>query len=189
VAETLAALGIENAALLGHSMGGKVAMMLALMRPDLVERLIVADIAPRPYPPALRATVGAMQAVPLHLGLTRQEADQALRAAVPEAPIRSFLLQNLRFEATPPAWRIGLTEIAAAMPEIEAFAPPPGARFTGPALAMAGALSPYIRAEDHAGFRALFPRISFASIPRAGHWLHAENPEGFLATLREFLAA
>ncbi|MFM7417285.1 MAG: alpha/beta fold hydrolase [Alphaproteobacteria bacterium] len=189
VAETLAALGIENAALLGHSMGGKVAMMLALTRPDLVERLIVADIAPRPYPPALRATVGAMQAVPLNPGLTRQEADQSLRAAVPEAPIRSFLLQNLRFEATPPAWRIGLSEIGAAMPEIEAFAPPQGARFAGPALAMAGALSPYIRAEDHAGFRALFPSVGFASIPRAGHWLHAENPEGFLATLREFLAA
>ena len=189
VAETLAALGIESAVVLGHSMGGKVAMMLALTRPELVERLIVADIAPLPYPPALRATVGAMQAVPLHPGLTRQEADQALRAAVPEAPIRSFLLQNLRFEATPPAWRIGLIEIAAAMPEIEDFAPPPGARFEGPALAMAGALSPYIRTEDHAAFRALFPRISFASIPRAGHWLHAENPEDFLATLREFLAA
>jgi len=189
VAETLAALGIESAVVLGHSMGGKVAMMLALTRPELVERLIVADIAPRPYPPALRATVGAMQAVPLHPGLTRQEADLALRAAVPEAPIRSFLLQNLRFEATPPAWRIGLIEIAAAMPEIEDFAPPPGARFEGPALAMAGALSPYIRTEDHAAFRALFPRIGFASIPRAGHWLHAENPEDFLATLREFLAA
>ncbi|MBM3589568.1 MAG: alpha/beta fold hydrolase [Alphaproteobacteria bacterium] len=189
VAETLATLRIENAALLGHSMGGKVAMMLALTRPVLVEHLIVADIAPRSYPPVLRATVGAMQAVPLHAGLTRQEADQALRAAVPEAPIRKFLLQNLRFEATPPAWRIGLTEIAAAMPEIEDFAPPPGARFDGPALAMAGALSPYIRAEDHAGFRALFPRISFASIPCAGHWLHAENTEGFVAALREFLAA
>jgi len=189
VAETLAALGIKNAALLGHSMGGKVAMMLALQEPAFVERLIVADIAPRPYPPALRATVGAMQAVPLHPGLIRQEADQALRAAVPEAPVRSFLLQNLRFEAAPPSWRIGLAEIAAAMPEIEDFTPPPGARFAGPALAMAGALSPYIRAEDHAGFRALFPRIGFASIPRAGHWLHAENPEGFLATLREFLAA
>jgi pimeloyl-ACP methyl ester carboxylesterase len=189
VAETLAALGIENAALLGHSMGGKAAMMLALTQPEMVERLIVADIAPRPYPPALRAVVAAMQALPLHAGLTRAEADQALRAAVPEAPIRSFLLQNLRFEAAPPSWRIGLAEIAAAMPEIEDFAPPSGARFEGPALAMAGALSPYIRAEDHAAFRALFPRMSFASIPRAGHWLHAENPEGFLATLREFLAA
>ena len=188
VAETLAALGFERAAVLGHSMGGKVAMMLALTRPDLVERLIVADIAPRPYPPALRAVVAALQAVPLHPGLTRQEADQALRAAVPEAPIRGFLLQNLRFETAPPSWRIGLPEIAAAMSEIEDFAPPPGARFEGPALAMAGALSPYIRAEDHAAFRALFPRIGFASIPRAGHWLHAENPEGFLAALQEFLA-
>jgi pimeloyl-ACP methyl ester carboxylesterase len=75
------------------------------------------------------------------------------------------------------------------MPEIEAFAPPPGAQFEGTALAMAGALSPYIRTEDHAVFRALFPSIGFVSIPRAGHWLHAENPEGFLAELRGFLSA
>lgn len=189
VAETLLRLGIERAPLLGHSMGGKVAMMLALMRAEMVERLIIADIAPRPYPPALRGVVAALQAMPLHPGLTRQEADQALRAAVPEAPIRSFLLQNLRFETSPPSWRIGLHRIAAAMPEIEAFAPPPGAQFEGKALAMAGALSPYIRAEDHAAFRALFPNISFASIPRAGHWLHAENPEGFLAALKGFLTA
>jgi esterase len=189
VAETLAALGIRSATILGHSMGGKAAMMLALTRPDLVERLIIADIAPRPYPPALRGVVEAMQALPLHPGLTRQEADQALRGAVPEAPIRSFLLQNLRFETSPPSWRIGLAEIAAAMPEIEAFAPPQAARFNGPALAMAGALSPYIRAEDHAVFRALFPHISFVSIARAGHWLHAENPEGFMAALRDFLRA
>lgn len=189
IAETLATLDIERAVVLGHSMGGKAAMILALTRPELIERLIIADIAPRPYPPALRAVVAAMQAQPLHAGLTRQEADQALRAAVPEAPIRSFLLQNLRFETAPPSWRIGLAEIAAAMPEIEAFAPPPGARFEGPALAMAGALSPYIRTEDHAAFRTLFPCISFVSIPRAGHWLHAENPEGFLAELRGFLSA
>jgi pimeloyl-ACP methyl ester carboxylesterase len=189
VAETLAALGIKRAVVLGHSMGGKAAMILALTRPKLVTRLVIADIAPRPYPPALRAVVAAMQALPLHAGLTRQEADLALRTAEPEAPIRSFLLQNLRFETAPPSWRIGLTEIAAAMPEIEAFAPPPGARFEGSALAMAGALSPYIRTEDHAAFRALFPSIGFVSIPRAGHWLHAENPEGFLAELRGFLSA
>ena len=189
VAETMVALGIKRAVVLGHSMGGKAAMMLALTRPELVERLIIADIAPRPYPPALRAVVAALQALPLHAGLTRQEADQSLRSAVPEAPIRSFLLQNLRFETVPPSWRIGLAEIAAAMPEIEAFAPPAGTRFEGPALAMAGAISPYIRTEDHAAFRALFTRISFASIPRAGHWLHAENPEGFLAELQSFLSA
>jgi pimeloyl-ACP methyl ester carboxylesterase len=73
------------------------------------------------------------------------------------------------------------------MPEIEDVTPPQGARFDGPTLAMAGALSPYIRAEDHSAFRALFPRIGFVSIPRAGHWLHAENPEGFLAVLKNFL--
>ena len=189
VAETLTALGIESAVVLGHSMGGKAAMMLALTKPEMVGRLIIADIAPRPYPPALRAVGAAMQAVPMHAALTRQEADKALRAAVPEAPIRSFLLQNLRFETAPPSWRIGLAEIAAAMPEIEDFVPPAGARFEGPALAMAGALSPYIRSEDHAAFHALFPRIGFASIPRAGHWLHAENPEGFLAELQGFLTA
>jgi pimeloyl-ACP methyl ester carboxylesterase len=189
VAETLTALGIESAIVLGHSMGGKAAMMLALTRSALVSRLIIADIAPRPYPPALRAVVAAMQAVPLHTGLTRAEADQALRAAVPEAPIRSFLLQNLRLETAPPSWRIGLAEIAAAMPEIEDFTPPSGVRFDGPTLAMAGALSPYIRAEDHAAFLALFPRIGFVSIPRTGHWLHAENPEGFLAALKNFLTA
>ena len=189
VAETLAALGVRSATILGHSMGGKAAMMLALTRPDVVERLVIADIAPRPYPPALRAVVAALQAVPLNPCLTRQEADQALQGAVPEAPIRSFLLQNLRFETSPPSWRIGLAEIAAAMPEIEAFAPPPAARFEGQALAMAGALSPYIRAEDHAAFRAFFPRISFVSIARAGHWLHAENPEGFMAALLDFLRA
>ena len=188
VAETMAVLGIGRAIVLGHSMGGKTAMMLALTRPDLVERLIVADIAPRPYPPSLRAVVAALQALPLHPGLTRQEADQALRSAVPEAPIKSFLLQNLRFESAHPGWRIGLGEIAAAMPEIEAFAPPQAAPFEGPALAMAGALSPYIRPEDHAAFRALFPRIDFVSIARAGHWLHAENPEGFMAALRDFLS-
>jgi pimeloyl-ACP methyl ester carboxylesterase len=87
VAETLAALGIDRAVVLGHSMGGKVAMMLALMQPELIERLIIADIAPRPYPPALRAVVAAMQAVPLNAALTRPEADQALRAAVPEAVV------------------------------------------------------------------------------------------------------
>jgi esterase len=189
VAETLATLGIKRAMVLGHSMGGKAAMMLALTQSELIERLIIADIAPRPYPPALRAVVAAMQAVPMHAALTRQEADQALRTAVPEAPIRSFLLQNLRFETKPPSWRIGLAEIAAAMPEIEDFTPPQGAPFDGPTLAMAGALSPYIRADDHAAFRALFPRIAFVSIPRAGHWLHAENPEGFLAELQGFLKA
>nr|WP_232478684.1 alpha/beta fold hydrolase [Roseomonas rosulenta] len=189
VAETMDAAGLPRAAVLGHSMGGKVAMAMALLHPDRVERLVVADIAPVRYPPALRGYVGAMQGIPLRAGLTRREADAALAATIPEAGIRAFLLQNLRFEADPPTWRLGLAEIAAAMPAIEDFAPPPGARFDGAVLVMAGERSGYIRPEHHASFRALFPAVRFATVPAAGHWVHAENPGGFLALLQPFLGS
>jgi pimeloyl-ACP methyl ester carboxylesterase len=189
VAATMDALGIARAAVLGHSMGGKVAMALALAHPGRVERLVVADIAPVRYAPSLRAYVAAMQAVPLRAGLTRREADAVLAAAIPEAGIRAFLLQNLRFEADPPAWRLGLDEIAAAMPAIEDFSAAPGARFDGPVLVLAGERSGYIRPEHHDAFRALFPAVRFATVPQAGHWVHAENPAGFLALLEPFLDA
>lgn len=189
VAETMDAAGMPRAAVLGHSMGGKVAMALALAQPARVERLVVADIAPVRYAPALRGYVAAMQAIPLRSGLTRREADAALAATIPEANIRAFLLQNLRFEADPPAWRLGLAELAAAMPDIEDFPAAPGARFDGPVLVMAGERSGYIRAEHHALFCALFPAASFATVPAAGHWVHAENPSGFLALLQPFLEA
>jgi pimeloyl-ACP methyl ester carboxylesterase len=187
VAQTMQATGMSRAAVVGHSMGGKVAMALALLHPERVERLVVADIAPVRYPPALRGYVAAMQAIALRSGLARREADAALAATIPEAGIRAFLLQNLRFEADPPAWRLGLAEIAAAMPRIEDFAPPPGARFDGPVLVMAGERSDYIHAAHHALFRALFPAVSFATVPAAGHWVHAENLSGFLALLQPFL--
>ena len=189
VAETMDAAGMPRAAVLGHSMGGKVAMALALAQSARVERLVVADIAPVRYPPALRGYVAAMQAIPLRAGLSRREADAALAGTIPEAGIRAFLLQNLRFESDPPAWRLGLAEIAGAMPQVEDFAPPPGARFDGPVLVMAGERSGYIRAEHHGLFRALFPAAAFATVPAAGHWVHAENPAAFLALLQPFLEA
>ena len=189
IAETMDAAGVPRAAVLGHSMGGKVAMLLALVQPGRVERLIVADIAPVRYRPALRGYVEAMQAMPLRSGMTRKEADAHLAATIPEAGIRAFLLQSLRFETNPPAWRLGLAELAAAMPTIEDFASPPGARYDGAVLVMAGERSDYIRPEHHAVFRALFPRAAFTTIPNAGHWVHAENPRAFLAALEPFLAA
>ncbi|MBR0651686.1 alpha/beta fold hydrolase [Roseomonas terrae] len=188
IVETMHAAGLSRAAVLGHSMGGKVAMALALAHPDRVERLVVADIAPIRYKPTLRGYIDAMQAVPLRPGLTRKDADAALAAAVPEAGIRAFLLQSLRFEEDPPSWRLGLPELAAAMPVIEDFDPPAGARYDGPVLVMGGALSPYIRPEHHDAFRALFPHATFATVPKAGHWIHAENPQGFLEALEPFLA-
>ena len=187
VAETIEALGAAPAAVLGHSMGGKVAMALALARPALVERLVVADIAPVTYPPALRGYVAAMQAVPRHPGLTRREADAALAEAVPEPGIRAFLLQNLRFREGAPSWRLGLEEIAAAMPTIEAF-PELAARYDGPVLVLAGERSNYIRPAHHERIAALFPQARFATVPASGHWVHAENPAGFLGLLEPFLA-
>lgn len=186
VAETLAALGAAPAAVLGHSMGGKVAMALALAQPDLVERLVVADIAPVTYPPALRGYVAAMQAVPLEPGLTRREADAALAEAIPEPGIRAFLLQNLRFGDGAPGWRLGLQEIGAAMPVIEAF-PDFTARYDGPVLVLNGERSNYIRPTHHDRILALFPRAEFGTVAGSGHWVHAENPQGFLALLEPFL--
>jgi pimeloyl-ACP methyl ester carboxylesterase len=188
VAETLVAEGAVPADVLGHSMGGKVAMVLALTRPDLVARLVVADIAPVAYPPAFRPYAEAMLALDLRPGLTRREAGAALAAAVPSAGVRGFLLQNLQLGGERPAWRNGLAEIAAALPEIEA-APdlPSGARFEGPTLALAGEKSDYIRDEHRPVFRALFPAVRFGKVKGAGHWLHAEQPEGFLAALGAFL--
>jgi pimeloyl-ACP methyl ester carboxylesterase len=183
VAETLG----RPMAVLGHSMGGKVAMTLALARPDLVTRLVVADIAPVTYPPALRSYVAAMQAVPLHPGLTRREADAALAEAVPEPGIRAFLLHNLRLGEGGPSWRLGLAEVAAAMPVLEGF-PETAARYDGPVLVLSGERSTYIRPAHHARIRALFPEAEFATVPGAGHWVHAENPTGFLALVEPFLA-
>jgi pimeloyl-ACP methyl ester carboxylesterase len=189
VAETMEALGAAPAAVLGHSMGGKVAMALALARSGLVSRLVVADIAPVAYPPALRGYVAAMRALPPRPGLTRREADAALTGAVPHPGIRAFLLQNLRFDADPPAWRLNLDAIAAAMPAIEGFPDLPGTAYAGPTLVLAGERSDYVRPEHHDRIRALFPQARFATVPKAGHWVHSENPEGFLALVEPFLAA
>ena len=120
VLQTLDRLSALPATLLGHSMGGKVAMQAALTQPDAVARLIVADIAPVAYPPHHRAIAEAMASLPLSPGMTRVQADAALAEAVPDAGMRAFLLQNLQLGATP-AWRIGLTEIIAALPLIEGW--------------------------------------------------------------------
>jgi pimeloyl-ACP methyl ester carboxylesterase len=186
VAETLAAEAAWPAAVIGHSMGGKVAMALALARPDIVARLLVADIAPVAYPtPLFTAYVAAMRAIPLRPGLARREADAALAAAVPSPALRGFLLQNLLFAEQPPRWRIGLEEIAGAMAVIGGWPALPG-RYDGPVLALAGDRSDYVQPAHHAVFRRLFPACRFASIA-AGHWLHAENPPAFLAAAQAFI--
>ena len=189
VAETMEAAGAAPAAVLGHSMGGKTAMALALTRPELVSRLLVADIAPVPYPPRQARIVDAMRAVPLRPGLSRRDADAALLAeGVQDPATRAFLLQNLRFEGGAPAWRCGLDEIAAAMAEIEGF-PDFASRYEGPTLFLLGERSDYVQPEHRPRVRELFPATRFLTLRGTGHWLHAEKPEEFLAVAEAFFAA
>jgi pimeloyl-ACP methyl ester carboxylesterase len=188
VLETLGALGAAPAVLIGHSMGGKVAMRAALLRPEAVARLLVADIAPVVYRPHNHPIVAAMRAIPLQDGLTRAAADAALADAVPEVSVRAFLLQNLRL-GTPPAWRIGLTEIDAAMADIEGWDGPADATYSGRTMFVGGETSNYIRQDDRPTIRALFPGARFVTVKHAGHWVHADNPAGFLAVVEAFLSA
>ncbi|MFL1461085.1 alpha/beta fold hydrolase [Roseococcus sp. DSY-14] len=185
LAELLRAQGAAGATVLGHSMGGKAAMALALRHGALVGRLVVCDIAPRRYAPALRPFLAGMRALALPEGLTRREADAALADSVPDAGIRGFLLQSLDFEAQPPRWKLGLAAIAAGMPDIEGF--DEDGRYEGETLVIAGARSDYIEPEDRALFLRLFPRAAFRVVEGAGHWVHADNPRGFLAVLEEWL--
>jgi pimeloyl-ACP methyl ester carboxylesterase len=169
-------------------MGGKVAMTLALSRPAALAGLVVADIAPVVHAPALRGYVAAMRGIPLHPGLTRREADALLAAAVPQPAIRGFLLLNLRFDGAVPAWRLNLPAIDAAMPLIEGF-PDLTGPYPGPTLFLAGERSDYIRPEHAGRIAALFPQAERATIPAAGHWVHADNPDAFVALVAAFLRA
>ena len=183
VAETLAALDALPCALLGHSMGGKVAMTLALTRAEAVVALIVADIAPVTYPSHFGAFVVAMLAVPAASG--RAEAEAALAGAIPNQAVRRFLLQNFRPGT---GWTCDLPGIAAGLPGIEAW-PVTEAVYRGPALFVAGGRSDYIRPQAHPAIEARFLHTRFATLPDAGHWLHAEDPDGFVRAVDEFLVA
>jgi pimeloyl-ACP methyl ester carboxylesterase len=186
LAETVAAHG-GVADLLGHSMGGKAAMRLALERPALVRRLIVADIAPVAYAHSQRPLVAAMQALPLDAIASRAEADRRLAPAVPDRGLRAFLLAALDLSVRPPRWRLNLPVLAAEMDRITGWEAVPG-RFEGPALFLSGARSDYLRPGHHAAIRAQFPAARFETIEGAGHWLHAERPEAVLDAVARFLA-
>jgi len=197
VMDTMAARGMDAAAVLGHSMGGKVAMRMALHAPGRVSRLVVADIAPVTYQHNNRTVADALLALPLDANLTRPQADALLAPAVPDPGIRGFLLQNLRPGANP-SWRIGLPEIAAALPGIEGWDPPTpgnnaptylGLTYPGPVLVVRGEHSDFVLPEHRPAFRALFPTVRFITLRNAGHWLHADAPAAFIQTVQGFLAA
>jgi pimeloyl-ACP methyl ester carboxylesterase len=189
VRETLAGLGAWPACVLGHSMGGKAAMMLALLHPTEVPALIVGDIAPVAYEHGNRRVAAALQSIALLPGLTRAAADRALAPAVPEAAVRAFLLQNLVF-AEKPYWRTGLAHIADAMRDIEGWpADATALSYAGPACFIAGALSTYILPDHRPVIDGMFPASQIVSLPNAGHWLHADQPDAFASLVEQALDA
>lgn len=177
--------GLETANLLGHSMGGKVAMWLALTNPDRVDKLIVADIAPVSYNHSFDNTVSALKELPLAEITNRKQAETLLASRIPELSYRQFLLQNLILKDGKYCWRVDLDIFQRMAPYIAAF---PNAdhlsTFIGKSLFIAGSDSDFVKPED---IDLLFPDAAFSTVANAGHWLHVQQPDVFTALVENFL--
>ena len=169
---------------LGHSMGGKAAMVLALTRPELVNRLVVADIAPVPYDNNQIQYIEAMQSVDLGRVVKRSDAGKQLLEKIDNPDLAPFFLQSLDIRKK--RWLLNLDTLAHEMPKIIGF-PDISGSYEGKVMFLAGAESRYIRPEYRSRIKELFPRAQFAKIPGAGHWLHAEKPRDFEAAVRHWL--
>lgn len=179
---------LESPVLLGHSMGGKTAMMAALIGPDAIGALVVADIAPVSYGHSHDPYVEAMRSIDLATVKRRGDADAALKDTVPEAGLRGFLLHNLAFEDEGPRWRLNLDAIDRNMEALTDFpALSETVAYAGPSMFVVGAKSDYVRPDHHATIRRYFPASSILVIADAGHWLHAEKPAEFIDTVAGFL--
>lgn len=189
VAAFLETHALPTATVLGHSMGGKVAMTLALSRPELVERLIVVDIAPAPSTANTRQVLQAMLDVPLPEIATRSQVKESMAQAVPSSGVRDFLALNLTSGPDGLRWGINLEALDHNFESILGFpAFAADAAFTKPTLFIGGGRSPYIQPEHHAEIRRLFPAAIIDMIPGAGHWVHAEAPQAFVESVLRFLA-
>lgn len=178
-------------ALVGHSMGGKIAMCLALRRPDLVERLAVVDVAPVAYASG-REFVGyieTMRSMDLSAIERRDQAEEALREAVPNRVVRSFLLQNLCRTDDGWHWQVNLDMLGEHMDGLTGWPAEAlgDASYDGPVLWVGGADSDYISDEHAVEMDRRFPRNRRVLIKGAGHWVHSEQPEVFLEVMRRFL--
>jgi pimeloyl-ACP methyl ester carboxylesterase len=178
--------------LVGHSMGGKVAMILALRHPDLVARLVVVDVSPVGYGTVseFAGYIAAMQQIDLGALTQRSDADVALTEAVPHPTVRSFLLQNLRREGEKWRWQVNLDVLGADLAEVSGWPDEQLAScapYAGPVLWIAGARSAYVRDEYAGAMDRWFPHTRKVTIKNAGHWVHSEQPDVFVQVLRQFL--
>ncbi len=174
--------------LLGHSMGGKVAMQFALDYPDMMEKLVVVDIAPKPYNHGHNAVFDAFNAVDPATLTDRSEAEELMRPHVPEDDVRLFLLKNLsRSKDGGFAWKMNLAVIERDYPHIIAGMNEDATAFEGPTLFVRGADSDYVSDGDLPAIHRFFPAATLETIAGAGHWIHAQQPEVLYEMVREFL--
>lgn len=186
VAETLKAEGIERTAVLGHSLGGKVAMALALQHPALVERVVIVDITMAQAKPYFGALLDAMEAVPVATLARRDEAEPYLRVAEPVLETRRFLLKNLiPAESGGFQWRFDLHGLREDHPKVlaQVLSAPP---YNGPALLVHGDKSELVSAEGIELTRVCFPALQVQVLP-GGHWIHVDAREAFNVSVGEFL--
>jgi pimeloyl-ACP methyl ester carboxylesterase len=187
LAEVLRVHGAPNGThVLGHSMGGKAAMMLALIHPELVKSLIVADISPVSYEHTNKPLIDAMQALDLSKVEKRSDADALLATDIPDAGVRAFLLQSLVIKDK--KWLLNLPVLSDEMPKIVGWPQDVTGVFDKDAFFLSGGNSTYVSRDHRALTKTLFPKAKFASLPGTGHWLHAEKPREFEAALTAWLS-
>lgn len=184
IADTMQSIGIASAHIVGHSMGGKTAMILALTKPELVKTLCVVDIAPVDYDKAKDGVIGALQALDLSSVTSRADADAKLADTIGEKAVRDFLLTNLqRNEEDGWRWRFNLTVLVKYFRELTGW--PQGlGKYEGPTLFIKGEHSNYILPEHQQLTLAQFPNAQMKTINGAGHWVHSEKPEAVLRMIR-----
>ena len=183
-------LELQDVTLIGHSMGGKAAMTLALAKPSQIGRLIVVDIGPGSYDNDYGHMLDAMSALDLSVISRRAEALAQLERAIPDNEIRLFILQNLKFDADArPRWRINLPVIRAEIDNlVGAISYETGAHFDRPCYFIKGENSTRVNENALTLINRCFPGHRLITIANAGHWPHVENPLEFLNKLREILA-
>lgn len=185
--EFIESKNLQNPILLGHSMGGKTAMYYACTYfPSKIEKLIVADIAPKSYPLHHQHILEGLQAIDLQKLTSRKEAEEILSRYVKEDATRAFLLKNLYRNGEAWAWRINLPIIAENIANVGEGLHT-NLTFDEPTLFVRGEKSDYILDEDFELIRYYFPQARIETIADAGHWLHAEKPQEFLKVVSDFL--
>ena len=178
---------LQNTCIIGHSMGGKTAMLFAVTYPELVDKLVIVDISPREYKPHHNAILAGLNAVDFSVENTRSLVDKKLSEFITEFGVRQFLLKNVFWvEKGQLGYRFNLESLTKNNPEI-GQALPPFTYFNKETLFLKGEKSGYITKAEEPIIQTHFPNSKVVEIKNAGHWLHAENPEDFYQEVSDFL--